>query len=114
MMLNCFTLNRKTEDNRKGGRLGEKIGGQICKEASFTHVFCFSEKSSIKVQPFYDPLLLLCPSTLPLPLTLHSFFYSPAAFPLCPESMIVVRFCFFLSCVCQQLAYVCVCVCADM
>ena len=39
-------------------------------------------------------------STLTLPLTLHSFFYSPVAFPLHPESTIVVHFGFFLSRVC--------------
>lgn len=52
-----------------------------------------------------------CPSTLAPPLTLHSFFYSPAAFPLWPESTIVVRFCFFLShdCVCQHVYTLCAC-----
>lgn len=132
MMLNCFTLNRKMGGGGTERKDWEK-GGQICKERKWSRWRCsevvcsepkwtreeverrgksWEEKQALVPRYFrcFSPYLMLitppssCPSTLAPPLTLHSFFYSPAPFPLWPESTIVVRFCVFLShdCVCQH------------
>ncbi len=82
--------------------------------------FLKTTKSSIKVQACFFKITLLLfscillPSTLTLPLTLHSFFYSLVAFPFSSESTIVVFLLPFPQpwlCVSAVSMCVCVCVC---
>lgn len=125
--LNCFTLNRKSWDNRGDQLEKEEVKymdgdenlkyssrqcewGEAEKENShsFPYFYCFSPFMSIcvvflntleKVQKkcSHSFIVLASAPTFTLLLTLHSFFPSPAAFPFCTEATIVVRFCFFLN-----------------
>lgn len=97
----CWGGQAAKEDRRRGDSSSQTFTALHLKFILSVNLKRFNKSAALFFYPFPSSCILqFFPSTRPLPLTLHSFFYSPAAFPLHPESAIVVPFCFFLLRLC--------------